>query len=152
MGRRYIVYSWLLIILSTLGCNECRDEVCKGMPTDYFNFNVIDAQTGEDPIFGGNPINDPDSIQIQAQDERYVEANRKQKTLGFSAINDTFYILLDRRSLSTFPFSNDYYDMLYLEIQSLGMGECCEEYRITKVNFNDSIYYPDEKGYFLLKR
>ena len=103
----------------------------------------MDPQTGEDLIFGENPINHPDSIYFLAQDDSTVPSDKENKRLYFFAHNDTFYIKPDRKILGQFWSESINFDTLHFEFQSLGMGECCEEYKITKAYYNDSIYYPE---------
>ncbi len=142
--KQNIFYFLISSCLILFGCDECKDKVCAPWPNAYFHFNLVDAHTGEDLIFGENPINYPDSISFLSQGIRYVTADKKNKALGFLAHNDTVYIKPDRKSEGKFWYDPINFDTIHFEFQSLGMGECCEEYKITKVFYNDTVYYPEQ--------
>ena len=143
MRKQKVYYYLLSMCLLFSGCDKCKDEVCADFPHAYFSFNLINAQTGEDLIFGNNPINHPDSIYIVWQALTPIQADKKNKVLGFHPTMDTFYIKFDREIQGNYWFDLVNLDTLHFEFQSLGMGECCEEYKTTKVYYNDSIYYPE---------
>ncbi len=144
MKQQNIFYFLVSLCLFLFGCDECKDEVCAPWPNAYFHFNLVDAQTGEDLIFGENSINQPDSIFFLAQDNSTVHADKKSKTLWFLTLNDTIYIKPHREIRGENKYDPINFDTIHFEFQSLGMGECCEEYKITKVFYNDTVYYPEQ--------
>ena len=136
----------VLIIVMFIGCANCDDVRCyEDIKAADFSFQILDADTGEDLIFGDNPINQPDGVVIVGLDAQHFSPNYKNQTLNQFVFNQTLYFFPEEGQRSAPVF-----DSLIFEFESIGVPDCCEEYKITKAIYNGDTLQPNSDHIFQL--